>query len=86
MANTPNVPIDDLVRQLAVMPGTKLRMTLQGLLDQPIDPQARRRLLRSLDACAERIDRLISMLESPNADWQSGRRDMAEMPAGGRPS
>jgi hypothetical protein len=77
--------IDDLVRQLAAMPGTKLRMTLQALLNQPIDPQARQRLLRSLDGLAERVDRLISLLESDSVDWRSGRRDLAEMPAGGRP-
>jgi hypothetical protein len=76
MSDSPEV--DAMIRQLATMPGSKLPMTLQALLDRPLDPQGRQRLLRSLDGLAERVDRLVSLAESPNADWRSGRRDLAE--------
>jgi hypothetical protein len=51
-----------------------------GSVVQPQASPDRQRLLRSLDGLAERIDRLISLAESDDAGWRSGRRDLAEAP------
>jgi hypothetical protein len=77
MSDTPNLPVDDLIREVSRLPGTRLRVELQGVLDQPLDPRDRQRVLRALDGLAERVDRLISVVESDHADWRSGRRDPA---------
>jgi hypothetical protein len=59
-----DLEVNELVREIGMMPGRGLAGRLRAILDAPLEPRDRQRLVRAVDALVVRVDAMAGIAEA----------------------